>query len=135
MLSNVFIMPSVSETYSLITQEAALLKQVVVLNHDFPPFRSIYGENAIYRRYSSAFDIMADMPNAVRPDAWTKTEYGAAGLPPDARKSAEKMYHTDTARMIMARLNHPEMALSTFLRKERNLIKVFKSEIEPLFYE
>lgn len=134
-ISNVFIMPSVSETYSLITQEAALLKQVVVLNYDFPPFRSIYGENAIYRKYSSRFDIMADPKEAVRQDSQTSTQYGAADLPPEARAYAEQQYHYDTAGQIVARLRHPEMALATFVRKNRNLQTVFKKYMEPLFYE
>lgn len=135
MLSNVFIMPSVSETYSLVAQEAALCKQVVVLNQDFPPFRSIYGENAIYRKYSSRFDIFADLPEAAQGESHTDTKYGSADLPEEARKAAEKQYHRTTAGMIVARLKHPEMALSTFLRKNRNLNTVFKKEMEPLFYE
>lgn len=134
LLANVFIMPSVSETYSLTTQEAALTKQVVVLNQDFPPFRAIYGENAIYRKFSSGFDVLADLGEAVKPDSWTGTKYGASNLPEEARKQAEKDYHKTTAGMISARLKHPELALSTFLRKNRNLQAVFKKEMEPLFY-
>lgn len=135
LISNVFIMPSVSETYSLTAQEAALSKQVVVLNGDFPPFRAIYGENAIYRKYSSAYDVMADPAEAIRPDSWTGTKYGPANLPEEARKEAEKSYHRDTAGMIAARLKHPEMALHSFLRKNRNLNTIFKKEMEILFYE
>lgn len=134
-ISNVFIMPSVSETYSLITQEAALTKQVVVLNYDFPPFRSIYGENAIYRKYSSRFDVMADPQHAMGVGSATTTKYGSTDLPEEARNSAEKSYHHETAGMINARLHHPEMALATFLRKERNLQTVFKKYMEILFYE
>lgn len=134
-ISNVFIMPSVSETYSLITQEAALTKQVIVLNYDFPPFRSIYGEHAIYRKYSSRYDILADPKEAVLVNSQTNTQYGAADLPPEARKSAEQAYHRETAQMIYARLQHPEIALATFLRKERNLQTVFTKFIQPLFYE
>ena len=135
MISNVFILPSVSETYSLIAQEAALTKQVVVLNADFPPFRSIYGENAIYRKYSSRYDVFADPSEAITEHSQTNTSYGSADLPNDARASAEKSYHKETAGMIAARLKHPEMALSIFLRKNRNLQAVFKQQMEPLFYE
>lgn len=134
LLANVFIMPSVSETYSLTTQEAALTKQVVVLNQDFPPFRAIYGENAIYRKYSSGFDVLADISEAVKPDSWTGTKYGAANLPEEARKSAEKAYHYETAGMIAQRLHHPEIALATLLRKKRNLQYIFKNEMEPLLF-
>ena len=133
-LSNVFIMPSVSETYSLIAQEAAITKQVVVLNGDFPPFRSIYGENAIYRKYSSRFDILADLPEAISETSETNTQYGSANLPQDARKSAERAYHYATAGMIVARLKHQEMALSIKHRKNNNLITIFKKQLEPLFF-
>ncbi len=135
MISNVFILPSVSETYSLITQEAALLKQVVVLNYDFPPFRAIYGENAIYRKFSSRFDVTADPDLAMTPHSATTTKYGTADLPEEARGAAEKAYHYDTAGMIVSRLRHPEMALSRFLMKNRNLNAIFLKELLPLFYE
>ena len=134
MLSNVFILPSVSETYSLIAQEAGLMKQVMVLNADFPPLRSIYGENAIYRKYSSRYDVMADPFEAMRPESETKTKYGSDNLPEEARKGAEKDYHKVTAGMIAARLMHPEMAMSIHLRKNRNLQTIFKKELEPLFF-
>lgn len=135
MLSNVFIQPSVSETYSLTTQEAGLMRQVLVLNHDFPPFRSIFGDNAIYRKYSSRYDILADPVEAVQEGSSTNTKYGADTLPEEARKSAEKNYHRITAGMIASRLTHPEQELAVFLRKERNLNSVFKKFLEPLFYE
>lgn len=134
-LANVFIMPSVSETYSLIAQEAGLCKQVMVLNQDFPPFRSIYGENAIYRKYSSRFDVLADLSEGITERSETSTKYGSVELPEEARKSAEKNYHRETAGLIASRLKHPEMAMATFLRKNRNLQTVFKRELEPLFYE
>lgn len=134
MLSNVFILPSVSETYSLITQEAALLKQVMVLNYDFPPFRSIYGSDPIYRKYSSGFDVLADPTEAIGLGKQTTTQYGSANIPPEARKQAEKQYHIETAGMIAKRLQHPEMALATKLRQTRNLVFNFKKELEPLLY-
>lgn len=134
LLSNVFLLPSVSETYSLIAQEAALTRQVVVLNYDFPPFRSIYGENAIYRKFSSRFDVTASPEDALTPTSNTNTKYGSGDLPDDARKYAEKTYHRETAGMIINRLKHPEMALSIFLRQNRNLQYIFKHELEPLFY-
>ncbi|MGH2613091.1 MAG: glycosyltransferase [Rhabdochlamydiaceae bacterium] len=133
-ISNVFILPSVSETYSLIAQEAGLCKQVMVLNYDFPPFRSIYGENAIYRKYSSRYDVLADPVEALTENSETRTQYGSVNLPPEARKEAERQYHRITAGMIAARLQHPEMAMSSKLRRERNLQTVFKKYLEPLFF-
>lgn len=57
-LSNIFMLPSKSETYSLVAQEAMLKGNLAILNHDFMPMRQIYGKNAIYRQFSSniAFD-------------------------------------------------------------------------------
>jgi glycosyltransferase involved in cell wall biosynthesis len=129
LLSNVFIMPSVSESYSLVTQEAALTKQVVVANFDFPPFRDIFGSDPIFRKFSSNIDIMSGL------DGNTTTEYGPNNISKDERKKWEKDYHYGTAGLIASRLKHPEMALSIKLRKERNLDSVFKKELEPLLYE
>jgi hypothetical protein len=128
-LSNVFMMPSVSESYSLITQEAGLNKVVAVLNFDFPPFRDIFGPNAIYRKFSSNIDIMNGM------DGNTTTQYGPNNASPEERKQYERSYHMDTAGMIASRINGSmDLSLSIFLRKFRNYDYVFKHELEPLFY-
>ncbi len=129
-LSNVFIMPSVSESYSLITQEAGLNKVVAVLNFDFPPFRDIFGPNAIYRKFSSNIDVMNGM------DGNTKTEYGPANVSNEERKHHEKRYHIETAGQIAAKLlSYKDIGLSNFLRKYRGLDYVFKHELEPLIFE
>jgi hypothetical protein len=116
-LSNVFIMPSKSETYSLITQEAGLLGNMLVLNHDFAPFRDIYGPNAIYKQFSSniGFDgLNGDIT----------TTYGD-----------EKGYFHDVAMRIKYELeNNIVLAQQRHLRKERNPVYVFKNELEPLLY-
>lgn len=133
-ISNVFILPSVSETYSLIAQEAMLLGNVAVLNKDFPPFRSIYGDSPIYKKYSAAFDVMADLAESKEMDSWTGTKYGSEKLPDDARKEAEKQYHKETAAQILARLKLPEQSQRTWVRKERNLDSVFNKYYLPVFY-
>lgn len=129
-LGNVFIMPSVSESYSLITQEAGLNKCIAVLNFDFPPFRDIFGPNAIYRKYSSNIDMLSGMSGN------TNTDYGPNGISPEERKFHEKRYHTETAGMVVSKLrSYKDLAFSTFLRKFRNLDYVFKHELEPLLFE
>lgn len=129
-LSNVFIMPSVSESYSLIVQEAGLNKVIAVLNFDFPPFRDIFGSNAIYRKFSSNIDIMNGE------DGFTKTEYGPGNAAPEERKAHEKRYHTETAGQIVSKLiSNRDLALSTFLRKYRNLDYVWEHEFSPLLFE
>ena len=131
-LSNVFIMPSVSESYSLITQEAGLNKCVVVLNQDFPPFRDIFGGNAIYKKYSSNINVLADLAEL---DGNTPTEYGPDKISPEERPNWEKKYHKGTAGMIWGELRKKPMALSIFLRKYRNLDYIFEHELEVLFSE
>jgi len=134
-MSNVFIMPSVSESYSYITQEAALTKNVIVLNQDFPPFRDIFGDSAIFRKYSSNWDIFAGYNEAMGEGRHTGTEYGPANVSPEERKHYEKSYHKDTAGMIVNRLkNDIAMAMQIRTRKERSLETVFKKELEPIIY-
>lgn len=127
-LSNVFIMPSVSESYSLVTQEAGLNKVVAVLNFDFPPFRDIFGPNAIYRKFSSNIDLMNGL------DGNTTTKYGPDNASPEERKHYERMYHTETAGLITAKLKSQDLQFATFLRKFRNLDYILKHELEPLLY-
>ena len=80
-LSNVFIMPSRSEGYPYVAQEAAIMSNLLVLNHDFPPFWDIYGKNALYFQFSSNIDKMSwkdgdtqtaysDIPHDTKPDRY-----------------------------------------------------------------
>jgi glycosyltransferase involved in cell wall biosynthesis len=134
-ISNVFIMPSVSESYSLITQEAALTKNVVVLNQDFPPFRDIFGPNNIFRKYSSNWDVMAGYDEAMRQGSHTKTEYGPDNVSKEERKDFEKLYHRNTAGQIVDQLrNNTALAVNRHIRKTRWLDVVFKKELEPILY-
>lgn len=129
-LSNVFMMTSVSESYSLITQEAGLNKVIAVLNFDFPPFRDIFGPNAIYRKYSSNVDALTGG------DGNTNTAYGPNNISAEERKHHERIYHTETAGKIVSKLrSYKDQGLATMLRKFRNLDFVFKHELEPLLFE
>ena len=131
-IANVFIMPSVSESYSLITQEAGLNKCAMVLNQDFPPFRDIFGPHATYKKYSSRWDVMADVAEA---DGSTDTKYGPDSAASEERENHEKKYHRGTAALLAEQLNNTDnLAMSIFLRKYRNLDYIFEHEMEPLFY-
>lgn len=130
LFSNIMIMPSVSESYSLVTQEAASLGKIVVLNQDFPPFRDIFGPAAIYRKYSSGIDVMTGL------DGWTSTKYGPETASPEEQKFYEKKYHKETAGMIAYRLrNYESFVLRNRILKERNLDAVFTKELQPLLFE
>jgi glycosyltransferase involved in cell wall biosynthesis len=114
-LSNVFMMPSKSETYSLVTQEAMMRGNFCILNHDFAPFRQIFGEGAIYRPFSAniGFDGM---------DGEIVTTFGN-----------ENDYFDRLAINIKYWLDHDKtIKAKTWVRKERNLDAVFKKYLEPL---
>ncbi len=120
LLSNLFILPSRSETYSLIAQEAGLCKNLLMLNYDFPPMRSIYGDDALYAKFSSNIDTQTGQ------DGNTETNYN-----PNF-----EAYAHDQACRICYYLEHEKcIAMATKLRKERNPQTIFKKQIEPLFYK
>jgi len=109
MLSNLFIQASTTETYSLIAQEAAICKNLVVLNEDFAPMRTIYGPDALYRKFSS-----------VLINTTYENEYGA---------------YFDMARYLDYYLSHDKaVALGTKLRQTRNLDYIFTNQFEKLLY-
>ena len=116
-LSNVFCLPSMSETYSLVVQEAMLKGNFCILNHDFAPMRTIYGDKAIYRQFSSniAFDGL---------NGEIKTEYS----------DADGYYH-DIACYIHYMLdNDMVLKAKTWARRDRNPDAVFRNYLEPLLY-
>ena len=119
LLANVFILPSVSETYSLVAQESALCSNFLILNFDFSPLRSLYGEEACYFKFSSNLDNMTGF------DGETKTSYSPS----------VNAYCRDIALRIIYELeNNRVLKLKTRLRKTRSLDYVFRRYWEPLFY-
>lgn len=119
LLSNVFCLPSVSETYSLVAQESALSGCFLILNYDFFPIRSLYQEEAVYFKFSSNLDNMTGY------DGETKTSYSPS----------REAYCRDIALRIIYELeNNRVLKLKTRLRKTRNLDYVFRHYWEPLFY-
>jgi glycosyltransferase involved in cell wall biosynthesis len=117
LLSNIFVMPSRSETYSLVTQEAALCGAFLVLNQDFGPFRDIYGPQAAYYQFSSNVD------NLTGQDGSTETKYG----------DTDAYFHDIALRVGYELDNNVVLAQKTRIRKERNPGAIFKRYIEPLF--
>lgn len=114
--TNTFILPSKTETYSLVTQEAIAKRNFVVLNKDFPPFRSIYGDEAHYRPFSSNINAVTGL------DGETTTTI-----------HDEKDFYGGIANMInYAQESTTVLALFNKVRKEKNLQNVFRKNIEPL---
>jgi glycosyltransferase involved in cell wall biosynthesis len=110
-LSDLFIFPSVSENCPLILLEAALTKNLLVLNEDFSPMKDFVGPHALYFKFDSINTVTT-------------------------HPRGEDSYYQDVAKIIIAELNSNRMYQSAIeIRKHFNLDYIFKQELEPLFYE
>lgn len=114
-LSNIFMLASKSETYSLIAQEAMLKGNFCMLNYDFPAFRQIYGKKAIYRGFGANVD--------------------SNGLNGETTRNWNNIiqYFQDLAKEIKYWLeNDKVIAAKTWVRTRRNPDYVFREHVEPL---
>lgn len=143
-LSNLFILASRSESYSLSAQEAAIAGNLLVLNDDFTPMREIYGENALYFKFSSNMDRTSHR------DGVTISEYQdiVCETPPSGFHANQVLEENGqwliNGEAILA--NHIASAIrnefaqskvlaqAQFRKKQRNIYAVFKQYLEPLFY-
>lgn len=117
-ISNVFCLPSRSETFSLVAQEAMICGNFPILNFDFPPIRSIYGDKPLYRKFGSAINFADGLDGA------TNTTYGD-----------EVAYFRDIAIYICYELEHDKiMSMRTSMRKDFNTGAIFRKYLEPLLY-
>jgi len=141
-LSNVFIQASASESYSLVTQEAAICGNLLVLNDDFPPFREIFGEQALYFQFSSNIDRIRLLDGSTRleieplefphhppdlPENLVTYRDGAWCVPGDAAH----------ANLIAKRIRYEFSSNMALLQRQkrlrdRNLFTVFSRHVEPL---
>lgn len=117
-LCNVFVMPSRSETFSLITQEAGLCGAFLVLNRDFPAFMSIFGENAEYRQFSSNINALTGE------DGTTDVKYD----------NIDDYFHGIALRIAYELDHNIILAQQKRIRQTRNPDYVFKKYVEPLFH-
>ena len=89
----------------------------MITNRDFPPFRDIFGWTPHQVPFSSNINALTGLDG----DTTTKVD-------------DEKTFYLDAARMLQYELkNDRTLVLKTFLRKERNLDHIFRTELEPLF--
>lgn len=110
LISNVFINPGKSEGDSLIIKEAALTKNLLVLNEDLPQVKEIYGDTALYFRFSSDYQ---------------KTEY-----------LNEEQYFGDIAKIILANLKwYKPMKSFSLVKNKHNRDTIFRDQILSLIYE
>lgn len=116
-LSNVFLLPSRSETYSLVAQEAMLKGNLCILNYDFPAFRQIYGSKAIYRQFDGA-EIGFD---------------GFDGKIDTSHSDIDAYFRDRFAIPIKSWLqNDKVIAGKTWVRTKRNPDYIWREYIEPL---
>lgn len=114
--ANVFILPSRSESYSLVTQEAALSRTILVLNASYPPMKELWGPCAIYADFGS--NINADTLE----DGSTNVEY-----------TDRRMFCKSVATTILHRLDsEPVLRQEMEVRRARGLTGVWESQLRPL---
>jgi glycosyltransferase involved in cell wall biosynthesis len=116
-LSNIFMLPSRSETYSLIAQEAMLKGNLCILNYDFPAFRQIYGKSVIYRQFDGA-EVALD---------------GFDGKTDTTHSDIDAYFRERFAIPIKGWLENDKVLRGkTWVRTKRNPDYVFQEFIEPL---
>jgi len=118
-LSNVFALPSKSETYSLIAQEAMSRGNLCILNQDFAPFRQIYGKNALYKQFDGANIAINGQ------DGEIKTQHS----------DPDDYYHTMAANIKYYLENEKVIRAKTWVRTQRNPDYVFHRYLEPLILQ
>lgn len=115
-LTNVFLLPSKSETYSLIAQEAMSRGNLCLLNHDFAPFRQIYGKNALYKQFDGANIDFSGQDGEIKTTHDPITDYYQT-------LASNIKYYLENEKVIRAK---------TWVRTKRNPDYVFQNFIEPL---
>lgn len=114
-LSNVFCLPSKSETYSLVAQEAMLKGNLCILNQDFPPLRQIYGKNGLYKQFSGNIGID-----------------GLNGEINTTHSNETEWYRSLASAILYYVENEKALSGKTWVRVHRNPDYVFKKFLEPL---
>lgn len=116
-LSNVFLLPSRSETYSLVAQEAMLKGNLCILNYDFPAFRQIYGKKALYRQFDGAEIGMDGFDGKI-----------------DTTHSDVNAYFQDRFAIPLKGWiqNDKVLAGKTWVRTKRNPDFIFREYVQPL---
>lgn len=115
-LSNVFLMPSKSETYSLVSQEAMLRGNLVIMNQDFAPFRQIFGDSALYRQFDGANISISGMNGEIH-----------------TTHDDIRLYYKNLANEVKYYLQHDKVLhAKTWVRLNRSPDAVFKNFVLPV---
>jgi hypothetical protein len=109
-LTNIYVHPSASESYSLVCQEAVACGNMLFLDRALPAMRSLYGTDANYLEFSNS-------GQQASAHGGRKSSYG------EAADRIVSLLHTEAA-----------VRQRTRLRQERNPRTVFRAWLEPLLY-
>ncbi|TNC38827.1 glycosyltransferase family 4 protein [Mumia zhuanghuii] len=109
-LTNIYVHPSTSESYSLVCQEAVACGNLLFLNQSLAAMKALYGADARYVEFSP--------PRRPSSDG-TRTDFSYA----EAAEAIITLLHSD-----------PTVRLRTQLRQERNVQAFFRKALEPLLY-
>ncbi len=141
-ISNIYIQPSRSESYSLSTQEAAITGNLLILNDDFPPFREIFGDQALFFQFGSAIDRYQLQDGATTLQIedlefpYKPVEYPDSLLieKDDSWLVNGKAAHADfiASKIRYEFLNNIVLRQRQKRLKDRNLHSVFEKYLEPL---
>lgn len=129
-ISNVFVMPSASESFSLITQEAAMKGNLLVLNRHFPPFREMFGQAAIHWPFDSAVNVADHVEGETTVNYDARDESGNYINPKKALEN-EKEDYMKLAKNIIANTINKQNQTRRVLLAERTLETVFRKHFEP----
>lgn len=121
-LADLFILPSLSEANSLVAMEAALAKNLMVLNEDFPALPGGFPANACYQAHFGSRLV--------------QTQYHPEGEDPRVGGLQHELnYYTQVAaRFLYERQFDPAWRAFSFVKRERNLEFCFKRFLEPLLW-
>lgn len=118
-ISNIFFMSSNSESYSLVTQEAAMKGNLLIVNRNFPPFRDIFGNKTL------VFPCDANVNALDITDGQTKTQFD----------QGEEVAYKNLAKEVVANTVSMQELTRRRLFRTRTPDYVFTNELEPLFQQ
>lgn len=121
-ISNIFVMSSESESFSLITQEAAMRNNLLILNQSFPPFREVFGQAAIHWPFGAAVD-----PANPAQEGTNTVNYGGP--------EGERQDFTSLAKNVVTSTINKQNVTRRHLLRARNLKTVFLRNFEPTMNE
>ncbi len=116
-VSDILLLPSLSEAHSLIAMEAALTRQVIVVNHDFEAMEQWFPIGSVLRwHFGSSRRV---------------THYHREGE--ESEFEAELRYYGQEVRKLLYGLQYAETQRSfRFVRRERNYLAVYHKHYAPL---